>query len=79
MRLDPGTTKNDDGRIVYLTPELHTVLREQVDRVKQLSRKLNRIVPYLFPRFTGRHAGTRLQDFRKAWNTARRVKWLRWS
>ena len=70
MRLDPGTTKNDDGWVVYLTPELHTLLREQIERVKQLSRKLNRIVPYLFPHFTGRHTGTRLQDFRKAWATA---------
>ena len=49
MRLDPGTTNNDDGRVVYLTPELQTLLREQVERVKYLSRKLNRIVPYRFP------------------------------
>ena len=26
LRLDPGTTKNDDGRLVYLTPELKTLL-----------------------------------------------------
>ena len=30
LRLDPGTTKNEDGRVVYLTPELHTLLRQQV-------------------------------------------------
>lgn len=24
LRLDPGMAKNDDGRIVYLTPELHS-------------------------------------------------------
>ena len=70
LRLDPGTTKNDDARVVYLTPELQTLLTAQVERVKQLSRQLNRIVPYLFPHFTGQYAGMRLKDFRKAWATA---------
>src|SRR5215472_2245319 len=36
LRLDPGTTKNDDGRIVYLTAELQRMIAEQVERVKQL-------------------------------------------
>jgi len=26
LRLEPGTTKNADGRLVYLTPELQTLL-----------------------------------------------------
>ena len=38
--------------------------------MKQLSRHLNRIVPYLFPHLDGRLAGTRLVDFRNAWLTA---------
>ena len=70
LRFDPGTTKNDDARVVYLTPELQTLLTTQVERVKQLSRTLNRIVPYLFPHFTGQQSDSRLKDFRKTWATA---------
>ena len=41
LRLDPGTTKNDDGPLVYLTPELKSLLCAQVERVKGLERKLD--------------------------------------
>ena len=71
LRLEPGTTKNREGRTVYLTPELIPLLGEQIERVKALSRKLNRVVPYLFPNpRKGRFQGSWLQDFRKAWLTA---------
>ena len=77
LRLDPGTTKNDDGRLVYLTPELKTLLSAQVERVKALEKKLGRIIPYLFPHLgqRGGHinrrlVGTMKTDFRKAWVTA---------
>ncbi len=36
IRLDPGTTKNDEGRLMYLTPELQGMLREQGGRVMTL-------------------------------------------
>ena len=77
LRLDPGTTKNDDGRLVFLTPELKTLLSAQVERVKALEKKLGRIIPYLFPHLgqRGGHinrrlVGTMKTDFRKAWVTA---------
>jgi integrase len=75
LRLDPGTTKNDDGRLVYLTPELKTLLRAQTDRVNALERQLGRIIPWLFPHLPAQHIsrcliGTRRGDFRKAWVTA---------
>src|SRR6266849_786300 len=57
LRLDPGTTKNDEGRIVYLTPELKTLLGAQVGRVDTLQRETKRIIPCLFPHLTGRHQG----------------------
>jgi integrase len=38
LTLDPGTTKNDDGRTVYLTPELKAQLAAQVERVKPWTR-----------------------------------------
>lgn len=78
LRLDPGTTKNDDGRIVYLTPELKSLLRAQVDRVRALERAGGRIIPYLFPHLpasgiSSRLVGTQRTDFRKTWITARNL------
>jgi integrase len=70
LRLDPGTTKNEDGRVVYLTPDLKTLVAEQLERVKTLNKKLQRITPDLFPHLTGKRAGQRIKDFRKAWATA---------
>jgi integrase len=49
LRIDPGTTKNADGRLVYLTPALATAITEQLERVRTLERKLGRVIPYLFP------------------------------
>jgi integrase len=77
LRLDPGRTKNGDGRLVYLTPELKTLLSAQLERVKALEKKLGRVIPYLFPHLgqKGSHINPRLvgtprADFRKAWVTA---------
>ena len=71
LRLDPGMTKNRDGRIVYLTPELKSALARQLERVKALERQLGRIVPCIFPhRGKGQRAGRVRRDFRKAWATA---------
>jgi integrase len=75
LRLEPGTTKNDDGRLVYLTPELKTLLSTQVERVKALERRLGQIIPWLFPHLPAVHisprlVGTQRKDFRKAWVTA---------
>ncbi|BCA56674.1 putative Phage integrase [Nitrospira sp. KM1] len=71
LRLDPGMTKNGEGRVVYLTPAVAGVLAEQVERVKALSRKLDRVIIPLFPNpRQGRWQGNRLRDFRKAWTTA---------
>ncbi len=70
LRLEPGTTKNDEGRLAYLTPELKSLLAAQVERVKALERGTERIIPYVFPHFSGKLVGQRLQDFRRAWQTA---------
>lgn len=68
LRLDPGLTKNREGRVVYLTPELQAVLTAQVERVRAVERKRGRIIPFLFPYLSGRRRlGTRRRDFRKAW------------
>jgi len=84
LRLDMGSTKNEDGRVVYLTPALREAFAAQRERVRDLERKLGRIVPYVFPHFTGakrqsiglRHVrvlGERRKDFRGAWRTACRA------
>ena len=70
IRLDPGTTKNDEGRLVYLTPELRGMLTAQVDRVMALMRERSAVIPYLFPHLTARFQGQRIRDFKKAWKTA---------
>jgi len=66
VRLEPGSTKNSEGRVVYLTPELKTQLAQQLDRVHRLGRRL----PYVFPNMSGRYVGARRGDFREAWATA---------
>jgi integrase len=71
LRLDPGATKNDEGRLVYLTPEIKALLASQLERVEALQRRTERIVPYLFPFLSGRRRqGYRRSDFRKAWASA---------
>src|SRR2546422_7098664 len=43
LRLDPGTTKNGDGRVVYLTPELKALLRAQVRSEEHTSELQSRL------------------------------------
>jgi len=72
LRLDPGMTKNKDGRVVYLTADLKAALATQLERVKALERQIAQIVPHLFPHLGGhgRERGERIKDFRKAWVNA---------
>ena len=71
LRLDPGQTKNGDGRVVVLTADLRAELAEQDGRVKALERRLGRIIPHLFPHLSGRRrAGRPRRDFRRAWAAA---------
>jgi integrase len=48
VRLDPGTTKNREGRLAYLPAEALTVLRAWRERITPLERKSSRIVPHVF-------------------------------
>ena len=49
LRLDPGATKNDEGRVGLPHSRAQNVLGAQVDRVEALQRRLGRIIPFLFP------------------------------
>ncbi|MBI3330342.1 MAG: tyrosine-type recombinase/integrase, partial [Nitrospinae bacterium] len=70
LRLEPGTTKNDEGRVIYLTPTLKSPLAVQVERVRALEHQTGRIIPYVFPHVDGRHRGKCIRDFRRTWKTA---------
>ena len=70
LRLEPGTTKNKDRRVVYMTPELKTLVSAQIQRVTLLSRKLVRVLPGLFHHLHGCYKGQPVHDFRKAWEHA---------
>jgi integrase len=53
LALDPGSTKNDEGRIVYMPPDVKVAVAAQLARVDGLQRKLQRIVPWVFPNLRG--------------------------
>lgn len=50
LRLDPGTTKNDEGRNFPFTPLLEKTLKVQRLRVDALQKDKDRIVKWVFPR-----------------------------
>jgi integrase len=70
LRLEPGGTKNKDGRIVYLTPALVDGLRAQGARVSGMERELGRIISLVFPGVYGRQRGIQRKDVRRAWAKA---------
>jgi integrase len=63
VRLDVGTTKNEDGRQFPITPELRAILERQRERGT---------VPYVF----ARHNGKPIRDFHHLWKRARRLAGL---
>lgn len=75
LRLEPGTTKNRDGRLVPLRhfPHLVQALHEQRERVRALEAKLGRVIPYVFPHLESKRPellGTPVRGFKRAWKTA---------
>ena len=66
VRLDPGTTKNRDGRLFPLTDELQALLEAQRAHTDAVSRERGAIVPLVFHR-----DGDPIKDFRGAWAKAR--------
>jgi integrase len=63
VRLEPGETKNDDARTVYLDDELREIFIRQWEK-----RKRNKIfIPYVFP---NKNSTDKIKSFRKTWNKA---------
>ncbi len=63
VRLEVGSTKNDEGRIIYLDNELREVFIKQME----LQKRNNTIFPLVFPNCK---VNGQIDNFRKAWNTA---------
>jgi integrase len=65
LRLEPGETRNDDGRNFPVTQELRAVLEEQVSKTRALELATGQIIPWLF------HLnGEPIKNFRCAWLSA---------
>ena len=64
VRLEPGTTKNQEGRTFPMFPELRAVLEGQRARMEALQREQQRIIPWVFHR-----RGEPIKSFRRAWKT----------
>lgn len=67
VRLEPGTTKNDEGRVFpfAVLPQLANLLRRQWEHTEALQRATETIIPWVFHR-----NGTPIRYFRDSWKTA---------
>src|SRR5712691_2980081 len=67
VRLDPGTTKNKDGRVIYLDGELLETMKIQRAFVLSFQRERGEIIPWVF---INPETCDRIRDFRKSWAEA---------
>ena len=65
VRLEPGTTKNREGRPFPLMPALRTVLERRLEYTRRCERAQGRIIPWIFHR-----SGRPIKSMSKAWRTA---------
>ena len=67
VRLEPGTTKNDEGRTFPFGtfPALEALLRHQWERTEALEKATARIIPWVFHR-----DGAPIRSFKKVWKNA---------
>jgi integrase len=65
LRLEPGESKNGEGRNFPLTPDLLEVLARQIEKTRGVEQATGRIIPWLFHR-----DGNAIRDFRGAWASA---------
>lgn len=65
VRLDPGTTKNREGRVFPMTVELRELLEAQRDERDRMRREHGKMVAHVFHR-----GGKPIRGLRRAWATA---------
>jgi len=70
LHLEVGSTKNNEPRTVYLPANLVAQLRTHRATIEALQRKVDKIIPDVFVRLTGKLAGQRIGSFRKRWTKA---------
>jgi integrase len=66
LRLEPGESKNREGREFPFTSDLRAMLETQRERVSELEKASDRIIPWVFVH----DDGTPILDFRYAWAKA---------
>ncbi|HEX2930909.1 MAG TPA: hypothetical protein VHV54_14400 [Candidatus Binatia bacterium] len=65
LRLDPGETKNNEGRNFPFTARLREIIERQLQKTRALERATGKIIPWLFHR-----DGKQIKTFRRSWLTA---------
>ena len=63
VRLEPGTTKNKDGRVIYMTPDLRALLEGQREKTLALQRQTDKIIPLVF-----HNEDYPIRNYYKAWH-----------
>lgn len=71
IRLAAGTTKNGQGRVFPMTPEIREILTAQLAHTRQVERARGLVCPHVFHRH-----GKPLTDFYTAWRQACRAAGL---
>jgi integrase len=66
LRLEPGETKNGEGRMFPLTPDLRATLERQRRHTQVLEKTAGQIIPWVF-----HNAGRPIKSYARAWRTAR--------
>jgi integrase len=65
VRLEPGTTKNTEGREFPLIPELRELLERRLALTRRMERAQVRVIPWVFHR-----RGRPIRSLRRSWLTA---------
>lgn len=68
LRLDPGESKNSEGRMFPLTPELREILSRQRERTRRLELATEQVIPWVFHR-----DGKQIKDYYGGWDRACRL------
>ena len=68
VRLEPGTTKTKDGRIIYMTPQVKEVLTQSWERTKLLQRDRGQIIQLVL-----QNEGMPIVNYYKQWHRACRA------